>query len=184
MNTLLNQAYRRSSDSNLEATVVLYKDAECTEALEKRTIDSTSGVAIGDVVFVEEVASEQSEKEQVQGLFSYYECVAESQETPGVVLFTRLNTTTGHFQDETLENYIFNQKLDATYFGNEGGVHNYDKTVWQKVYIGEKEKYIKVASLNSDFPKINLTVDPPATTIVHAPYFDSDINGTIEDLHL
>ena len=136
------------------------------------------------VVVVEEVASEQSEKEQVQGLFSYYECVAESQETPGVVLFTRLNPTTGHFQDETLENYIFNQKLDATYFGNEGGVHNYDKTVWQKVYIGEKEKYINVASLNSDFPKINLTVDPPATTIVHAPYFDSDINGTIEDLHL
>ncbi|MGM9964961.1 MAG: hypothetical protein ACI4W0_05845 [Bacilli bacterium] len=77
-----------------------------------------------------------------------------------------------------------NQKLDSMYYGLEGGVHNYDKTVWQKVYIGEKEQYIKIASLNSEIPKLNISIDAPEATISTAPYFDTDVNGAVEDLHI
>lgn len=181
MNLLFNQAYRQASETNEDVTIRLFKDSECTEPIEMKNAQSTEGVIIGDVVFVEERAAEASAKEQAQGIFSFYECTMQEED---IALFKKINTTTGHYQDESLENYIFNQKLDSLYYGNEGGVHNYDKTVWQKVYIGEKEKYIKVASLNSSFPKINLSIDPPETTMTHAPYFDTDVNGQVEDLHI
>jgi len=63
MNSLFNQAYRKNSDSNLDLTIPLYSDPECTTPLTKRTIDSTEGIVVGDVVFVEEIANELSEKE-------------------------------------------------------------------------------------------------------------------------
>ena len=49
---------------------------------------------------------------------------------------------------------------------------------------GEKEQYIKIASLNSEIPKLNISVDAPEATISTAPYFDTDVNGAVEDLHI
>ena len=180
MNTLYKEAFR--DDKSMDASKIrLYLDKEHKETIKTYKQDAKNGVYKGDIVFVRETALEQSAQEKSEGVFSYYECTdAEN----GDALFEKIAQIIGHFKDETLENYIMNQKLDSMYYGLEGGVHNYDKTVWQKVYIGEKEQYIKIASLNSEIPKLNISVDAPEATISTAPYFDTDVNGAVEDLHI
>lgn len=180
MNTLYKEAFR--DDKSMDASKIrLYLDKNHEETIKTYKQDAKNGVYKGDIVFVHETALEQSAQEKSEGVFSYYECTdAEN----GDALFEKIAQIIGHFKDETLENYIMNQKLDSMYYGLEGGVHNYDKTVWQKVYIGEKEQYIKIASLNSEIPKLNISVDAPEATISTAPYFDTDVNGAVEDLHI
>ena len=187
MNSLYHEAFR--DDVNETGSQIrLFLDAEHENLIKRKSVDPENGVDLGDIVFVHEKSFEQSEKEKAEGVFLYYECVGfeagENEYAQAIALFELITHTVGYFQDETLENYIMNQKLDTIYFGNEGGIHNYDKTVWQKVYIGEKEKYIKVASLNSEVPKINLSLDAPEPTVSTSPYFDTDFNGRVEDLHI
>lgn len=183
LNQLFFEAYRNTQDNN-SSNIQLYLSQDFTEEnlIKPKSEDSTFGASKGDIYFVREYDLEESEKEKTQGIYSFYECTnfyKDSITNKNNAYFKKINLSIGHYQDETIENYIMNQKLDALYFGQ-----NYDKTVWQKIYVGDKEKYIKVASLNSKYPNIYLSIDAPEGSVSTSPYLDADVNGSIYDLHI
>ena len=71
-----------------------------------------------------------------------------------------INTENGMRVEGVYENSRFktNAAIDLT---NYGAV--YDSTVWQKIYVSGKDKYIMVAELNAMAPKLDITQDTPLT---------------------
>lgn len=51
----------------------------------------------------------------------------------------------------------------------------FDSTVWQKVYVGNKEQYVMIADLNTIKPTFTFTADAPTMTPVPIHY---DVNNT------
>jgi hypothetical protein len=49
--------------------------------------------------------------------------------------------------------------------------------------VGDKEKYVMVAELNSVVPTFGITVDSPTIKPI-APHFDADSTNTYYKLHL
>lgn len=162
-------------------TYRLYKDANfqnCYSYTEDE--NDFENVKLGDIVFVREYDKEVSEKEKTEGYYTFYECTAFIEEE---ARFKKLSSVLGKYEEGSFDNFLVNQKIDYLKYGR-NIAKNYDKTVWQKVYIGNKEKYIKIADLNVKIPDLNISVDAP-TLMPVAPYFDSDIGETgVKDLHI
>lgn len=72
-----------------------------------------------------------------------------------------INTEDGAVRVEGItENQAFkeNAAIDLQTYGAV-----YDSTVWQKIYVNGKDKYIMVAELNAMAPKLDITQDTPLT---------------------
>lgn len=72
-----------------------------------------------------------------------------------------INTEDGSVRVEGVtENQAFkaNAELDLRTYGAV-----YDSTVWQKIYVNGKDKYIMVAELNAMAPKLDITQETPLT---------------------
>ena len=71
-----------------------------------------------------------------------------------------INTENGMRVEGVEENPTFkaNAAIDLTKYGAV-----YDSTVWQKIYVDGKDKYIMVAELNAMAPKLDITQDKPLT---------------------
>ena len=67
-------------------------------------------------------------------------------------------------------NYNTNWSIDKDKYGR-----GYDSTVWQKVYIDNKEEYIMVAELNTVVPNFTMTLDAPGE-IPEAPHLEEESN--------
>ena len=76
------------------------------------------------------------------------------------------------------DNYLYHYLQDKNHYGE-----TYDSVVWQKIYSDSKEKYSKIAELNSVVPSFGLVVDQPTMTPVQ-PHFDADSTNVSYKLHL
>lgn len=75
--------------------------------------------------------------------------------------------------------YIERYRQDyETYKENRG----YDSTVWQKVHIGGKNKYVMIAELNTVVPTFDITYDAPSI-VPNIPHFDEDSTNVYYKLH-
>lgn len=81
--------------------------------------------------------------------------------------------------EENPNSYYQNYQKDLIY----GESRGYDSTVWQKIYVDEKEEYVMIAELNSVVPTFNIVSDAPTVEPV-APHFDSDSTNVYYRLHL
>lgn len=59
----------------------------------------------------------------------------------------------------------------------------YDSTVWQKMYVGNEEKYIMIADLNTIVPTFSFTADAPTVTPV-PPHYDPNQTNTNYNIHI
>jgi hypothetical protein len=76
-----------------------------------------------------------------------------------------------------LSNYISNHAIDEKCYGR-----GYDSTVWQKVYVGGKEKYIMIAELNTIVPAFDIDADAPTQAPI-APHFDLESSDLYYKMH-
>lgn len=89
-------------------------------------------------------------------------------------------TFTETYNPEISGTYHVNYNIDIEKYGESRG---YDSTVWQKIYIDEKEKYVMIAELNSVVPTFDITVDAPTLNPI-PPHFDADSNNVYYKLHM
>lgn len=94
------------------------------------------------------------------------------EESTGYALFEILDVTA---EELSKTEYFQNLNKDKQIYGLEK--ISYDATVWQKAFINNKEKYIKVADLNSGIPVFDIAVDAP-THWPLTPHFETN---SIED---
>ncbi len=78
---------------------------------------------------------------------------------------------------EIVSNYTTNYNIDKLEYGR-----GYDSTVWQKVYVNNEEKYIKIAELNTVVPAFDVTSDAP-TLMPILPHFDLTSTDLYYKLH-
>lgn len=71
--------------------------------------------------------------------------------------------------------YFENLNIDKSIYGLERS--SYDATVWQKAFINNEEKYVKVAELNSGTPIFSIKTDAP-THYPLTPHFEAN---TVEE---
>ena len=76
--------------------------------------------------------------------------------------------------------FVRNWNIDKSAYGVD---RTYDSTVWQKVYVGNKEQYIMVADLNTIAPRFSFTADAPTTTPVPIHYDPVNTN-TNYNIHM
>lgn len=76
--------------------------------------------------------------------------------------------------------YYNNYQTDMKNYGYSRG---FDSTVWQKIFVDEKEKYVMIAELNSVVPTFDLTIDAPTTEPI-TPHFDADSTNVYYRLHV
>lgn len=76
--------------------------------------------------------------------------------------------------------FVRNWNIDKSAYGVD---RTYDSTVWQKVYIGNKEQYIMVADLNTIAPRFTFTADAPTPTPVPIHYDPVNTN-TNYNIHM
>lgn len=84
------------------------------------------------------------------------------------------------FQLLTKENnsYTYNWQIDYDRYKR-----GYDSTVWQKIYVDGKEKYLMIAELNAVVPQFTMSIDKP-TQNPQSPHFDEDSTNLNYDLHI
>ena len=80
---------------------------------------------------------------------------------------------------DTNDNYTNNYYIDSNTYQKGRG---YDSTVWQKVYVDEKEKYVMIAELNTVVPTFDVVPEAPLPTPI-APHFDSNSTNVYYKLH-
>ena len=101
---------------------------------------------------------------------------ASEEESTGYALFTQILV-----EDLEKELYLKNLNIDKnTYALNE---ISYDGTAWQKIFINNEEKYIKVADLNTKMPIMDIAVDPP-THWPLVPHFEIKTGDNYYKMHL
>jgi hypothetical protein len=95
------------------------------------------------------------------------------------IFYETYNNTTQPFKEvyrynynPTIEsaNYKTNWAIDKDKYGR-----GYDSTVWQKVYIDNKEEYIMIAELNTEVPNFTMTLDAPGE-LLEAPHLEEESN--------
>lgn len=111
-------------------------------------------------------------------LFSYYRCETKPTVENPYNTFTLVSDSNVNNQAKSLQNYLTNAKVD---YGEYKGT--FDSTVWEKIYIGEDEQYIRVANLNSRFPSLTVSADAPSENPI-PPHFDSAGLGETYNLHI
>lgn len=73
-----------------------------------------------------------------------------------------------------------NYNIDKGSYNTE---RTYDSTVWQKTYVGNEEKYIMIADLNTITPTFSFTADAPTVTPV-PPHYDPNQTNTNYNIHI
>lgn len=109
-----------------------------------------------------------------ENIQQFYKCTGKSQ-YGNYAVFTALA-----FSPDDTNNYHNNYRIDIDKYGESRG---FDSTVWQKIYVDEKEKYVMIAELNSVVPTFDITVDAPTLNPV-PPHFDNDSNNVYYKLHM
>ena len=82
-------------------------------------------------------------------------------------------------------NYAINYNIDAAYAKEKGitmSGHGWDSTVWQKTIVGDTDKYVMVAELNTVIPTFGLSADAPTQTPL-MPHFDAASTDVYYNLH-
>lgn len=92
-----------------------------------------------------------------------------------------VSTTTWETVSEGESIFVRNFNIDKGSYAKEK--RTYDSTVWQKVYVGNEEKYIMVADLNTITPTFTFTADAPTVTPV-PPHYDPNNTNTNYNIHL
>ena len=80
-------------------------------------------------------------------------------------------------QDDSV--FVQNWNIDKSAYEN----RTFDSTVWQKVYVGNKEQYIMIADLNTIAPRFTFTADAPTMTPVPIHYDPVNTN-TNYNIHM
>lgn len=75
--------------------------------------------------------------------------------------------------------FVQNWNIDKSAYEN----RTFDSTVWQKVYVGNQEKYIMIADLNTIAPRFTFTADAPTMTPVPIHYDPVNTN-TNYNIHM
>ena len=104
----------------------------------------------------------------------FYRCTGGDEN--GIALFEQLVAS----NDSYTANYGIDKALYKTENYNQG--RGYDSTVWQKVYVGEDEKYVMIAELNTVTPTFELSVDAPTMEPI-TPHFGTDSTNLNYKLH-
>ena len=121
------------------------------------------------------------------GLIAKIEAGHDYSYTAGIEFYQAIITTNAQGQATlswkqiSLDDDVFtrNFNIDKIY----GGKRSYDSTVWQKVYEGNKERYIMVADLNTITPSFTFTPDAPAVTPIPIHY-DAMNTNTNYNVHM
>lgn len=111
-------------------------------------------------------------------LFSYYKCETKPTVENPYNTFTLVSDSSVNNEAKSLQNYLTNAKVDYNEYKG-----TFDSTVWEKIYIGENEQYIRVANLNSRFPSLTVSADAPSENPI-PPHFDPAGLGEIYNLHI
>lgn len=111
-------------------------------------------------------------------LFSYYKCETKPTVENPYNTFTLVSDSSVNNEAKSLQNYLTNAKVDYNEYKG-----TFDSTVWEKIYIGENEQYIRVANLNSRFPSLTVSADAPSENPI-PPHFDPAGLGETYNLHI
>ena len=112
----------------------------------------------------------------------YNEKNAELNEPGNPILFEYLgvsNEEKGVFDDYS-RNYLTDKEAYKHLEWKDSG---YDSTIWQKSIVEGQPKYLQIASLNSEFPRINIIPEAPSTDNVIQPYIDAKGTNKTYSLH-
>jgi hypothetical protein len=82
--------------------------------------------------------------------------------------------------DDYSQNYIID---NMAYEDLEWPEDGYDSTIWQKCVVNGEVKYLQIASLNSEFPEINIIPEAPSYGDVVRPYLDAKGTNKLYNLH-
>lgn len=105
----------------------------------------------------------------------YYKCLSGTVGEPAVWEIVQYN--------EDDPPYILNYNIDKIYYGNDFDIRGYDATVWEKVYDGQKGKFILIAYLNALVPSLELQPLAPSM-IPSAPYIDGSSASAVYKVHV
>ena len=111
-------------------------------------------------------------------LFSYYKCETKPTVENPYNTFTLVSDSSVSNEAKSLQNYLTNAKVDYNEYKG-----TFDSTVWEKIYIGENEQYIRIANLNSRFPSLTVSADAPSESPI-PPHFDPAGLGETYNLHI
>lgn len=109
----------------------------------------------------------------------YYKC--SGQDENGYAVFEKQAEDFVPSTQDVQQTYYDNYLTDLKYYPD--SKRGYDSTVWQKIFVDEKEKYVMIAELNSVVPTFDLTIDAPTTTPI-VPHFDADSTNVYYRLHV
>ena len=124
-------------------------------------------VTLDQVIYVEESVTSSNGQNDLINVF--YICSGNGDD--GYAVFKPINTGDS--------NYATNYNIDKAVYGNNRG---YDSTVWQKIYVNDKERFIMIAELNTRTPSFDLVVDAPTMTPI-TPHFGTDSTNMNYKLH-
>lgn len=130
-------------------------------------------VTIGQVIRTKEDVTDDGIADKVLSDV-FYKCTGG--DGNGIALFEKLVVS----NDPYTANYGIDKALYKTENYNQG--RGYDSTVWQKVYVGEDEKYVMIAELNTVTPTFELSVDAPTMEPI-TPHFGTDSTNLNYKLH-
>lgn len=135
--------------------------------------NSTVYVTTGQVIRTREDVTDDGIADEILSDV-FYKCTGG--DGNGIALFEELVASNDHYT----ANYGIDKALYKTENYNQG--RGYDSTVWQKVYVGEDEKYVMIAELNTVTPTFELSVDAPTMEPI-TPHFGTDSTNLNYKLH-
>ena len=94
----------------------------------------------------------------------------------------KITETSIEWEILSLGDSVFNRNYNIDK-GNYNTERTYDSTVWQKTYVGNEEKYIMIADLNTITPSFSFTADAPTVTPV-PPHYDPNQTNTNYNIHI
>lgn len=160
----------------------------------------TDGVYTGRYVLVE--YNENPTKNATQliiknGKFYYYktqnvQAIPNVTIAPGKLCFVKDNKEYVFYESQDSEaqpfKKVYSCPFDDTNYNINWNIdyakdnRGYDSTVWQKVYINNKQEYIMIAELNAKMPNLTMSLDAPGDNL--APHFDEHSNEDNFILHM
>ena len=129
--------------------------------------DDGTIVTLNQVIYIEKDVTPSNGQNDLINIF--YKCDGNGED--GYAIFTEIAAGDS--------NYVTNYNIDKSVYGNNRG---YDSTVWQKIYVNDKERFIMIAELNTRTPSFDLVVDAP-TMVPITPHFGANSTNMDYKLH-
>ena len=160
----------------------------------------TDGVYTGRYILIEyneDPTKNATELEIRNGKFYYkkaptVQAIPNVTIAPGKLCFVKDNKEYAFYESQDSEaqpfKKIYSCPFDDTNYNINWNIdyakdhRGYDSTVWQKVYINNKQKYIMIAELNAKMPNLTMSLDAPGDNL--APHFDEHSNEDNFILHM